>query len=144
MTAFRQLTSKFSVSPQLKVGDFATAASEGFVAIICNRPDGESPFQMNQAAAAAAADQAGLAFHALPITMGAISEEDVSAVLDLVESADGPILGYCASGTRSCVLWAMAEARRGDTSVDEIIRLGAEAGYDLAGLAPTLSGLAKV
>jgi uncharacterized protein (TIGR01244 family) len=62
-------------------------------------------------------------------------------MVDLLEGADGPVLAFCRSGTRSCNLWALARARMGD-SPDELIAKGAEVGYDLSGLRPLLDQLA--
>ncbi|MBT6544024.1 MAG: TIGR01244 family phosphatase, partial [Rhodobacteraceae bacterium] len=56
-----------------------------------------------------------------------------------INSADGPVLAYCASGTRSTVIWALGQI--GTLPVDEILNQAAQAGYDLSGLRPTLQGL---
>ena len=37
-------------------------------------------------------------------------------------STDGPVLAYCRSGTRSTLLWALAEASRQDTLPDLLTR----------------------
>jgi uncharacterized protein (TIGR01244 family) len=48
-----------------------------------------------------------------------------------LESAPGPVLAFCRSGTRSTLVWALARARMGDDA--ETLRAKAEAaGYDLA------------
>ena len=44
--------------------------------------------------------------------------------------ADGPILAYCRSGTRSTLLWALAEASRGGNP-QKIAANAANAGYDV-------------
>ena len=58
-----------------------------------------------------------------------------------LESARGKILAYCRSGTRSTLLWALAEASNG-RSPDDLARAAAEAGYDLASIRPLLDMLA--
>ena len=57
-----------------------------------------------------------------------------------VASAHGPVLAFCRSGTRSCNLWALAQARNG-ADADELIAKGAGAGYNLDGLRPLLDQL---
>ncbi|MBT8412600.1 MAG: TIGR01244 family phosphatase, partial [Octadecabacter sp.] len=52
----------------------------------------------------------------------------------------GPVLAYCASGTRSSIVWALGQA--GTMATDEIITAAAAAGYDLSGLKPQLDALA--
>jgi uncharacterized protein (TIGR01244 family) len=50
--------------------------------------------------------------------------------------AQGPVLAYCASGTRCSVLWSLVKA--GSMPTDEILQATAKAGYDLSGLRPRL------
>ena len=51
-----------------------------------------------------------------------------------VEAAQGPVLAYCRSGTRSIVTWAIGQAQSGVMDRQTLIALGAEAGYDLSGV----------
>ena len=55
-------------------------------------------------------------------------------------AADGPLLAYCRSGTRSCHLWALAAAQ-GGADADELVAKAANAGYDLSGMRPVLERL---
>ena len=47
------------------------------------------------------------------------------------------MLGYCRSGTRSTLLWSLAQAR-GGVSPDSIAEAAAEAGYDVAPVRPAM------
>ena len=58
----------------------------------------------------AAAKAAGLAYAAIPVTHAGFAEWQVTAMSDAIENADGKILAYCRSGTRSTLLWALARA----------------------------------
>jgi sulfide:quinone oxidoreductase len=49
-----------------------------------------------------------------------------------------PVLAYCRSGTRSIQLWGLASGIKG-MSPDAIVQAGAQAGYDLTGVANWLS-----
>jgi uncharacterized protein (TIGR01244 family) len=49
-----------------------------------------------------------------------------------VAEAKGPVLAFCRSGTRSIVIWSLGQAQSGARPRDELVRLGAEAGYDLS------------
>jgi uncharacterized protein (TIGR01244 family) len=51
------------------------------------------------------------------------------------------VLAYCRSGTRSCNLWALARAKRGDHP-DTLMAKAAAAGYDLTGIRAMLDTLA--
>jgi len=133
MTPFRQVTDQFSTSPQISEADVAAAAAQGFVLIINNRPDGEDPAQPTGAVIEAAARSAGLDYVAIPVRGGPTSEQ-VAAVREAIDQADGPVLAYCRSGTRSIVTWAIGQAQAGTLEPDTLIALGAQAGYDLSGI----------
>ena len=64
----RMLTPVYSVSPQILPEDMADIAARGFATVICNRPDGEEPPDIQADVMAEAAAKAGLAFHVLPLT----------------------------------------------------------------------------
>jgi uncharacterized protein (TIGR01244 family) len=127
---FRRLTDRVLVSPQIDLPQVAEAAQQGISLIINNRPEDESDDQTPGAAIAEAAAAAGIAYRAIPITHAGFSEGQVAAMADALATADGPVLAYCRSGTRSTLLWALAEARRG-VSPHSLTATAAEAGYDV-------------
>lgn len=131
MSEFRRLNENISVSPQLALDDVAEAAAQGFAVIVNNRPDGEEPSAPQGDAIAAAAAAAGLNYVAIPIGHAGFSEPQVDAMIAAMEQAEGPILAYCRSGTRSTLLWALASAKQGETP-DTIARTAAQAGYDVS------------
>jgi uncharacterized protein (TIGR01244 family) len=128
---FRKLTDKVLASPQIGRDEVAAAAAEGVTLIINNRPEGESDDQTAGAEIEAAAKAAGLGSVAIPVTHAGFSEAQVKSMAEALAGADGKVLAYCRSGTRSTLLWALAEASRG-ANPDELARHAAEAGYDLA------------
>lgn len=133
MTDFRRVTDQFSVSPQIAPADVAAAAAQGFVLIVNNRPDGEDPAQPAGAEIEAAAKAAGLGYVAIPVRGGPTIEQ-VTALRETVEAANGPVLAFCRSGTRCIVTWSLGQAEAGARSRQELIDLGAQAGYDLSGV----------
>lgn len=141
MSEFRTVTPDFAVAPQLDLEDFARAAAAGFKIVVNNRPDREQPNQMTGAEAEAAAKAAGLRYVALPFT-GAPAPAIVAETAALLDEAEGPVLAYCKSGTRSVTAWAFAQALSGRRRPEEIIALAAGAGYDLAGARGALDRLA--
>jgi uncharacterized protein (TIGR01244 family) len=133
MTDFRKVTPDFSVAPQIAVSDMPVAAERGFTLVINNRPDGEAPDQPSSAQMQAAAQAAGLDYVHIPVR-GGPTPEQVDAVREAVATAKGPVLAFCRSGTRSIVTWSLGQAREGRRPRDELVSLGAEAGYDLSGV----------
>ena len=132
MSDIRRVTDAFAVAPQLAPEDVAQAAAMGFRLLINNRPDGEAPGQPSGAAMATAAEAAGLGYAHIPFA-GSPGPREVEAVRAAVLSANGPVLAFCRSGTRSITAWAQGQAEGGDRPRAELVRLGREAGYDLSG-----------
>ncbi|MBO9467021.1 TIGR01244 family phosphatase [Tropicibacter sp. R15_0] len=135
----RQITPSYFVSPQISPEDAQTIKDAGFVRVICNRPDAEIPPSHQADAMGEAMRAAGLEFEVLPLTHQTMTPENVARQMELA-SAEGPVLAYCASGTRCTVIWALSQAT--EKSADEILSTAANAGYDLAGLRPTLDAIA--
>lgn len=140
MADIRTINESVSVAPQITVDDIAAIKAAGFVAIVNNRPDEEEAGQPAGDAIRAAAEAAGLAYVAIPITHAGFSHPQIDAMTQALTAADGPVLAYCRSGTRSCNLWALAEAKAGGDSA-ELVEKAAGAGYDLSGIRPTLDAL---
>ena len=133
MADFRKVTDDFTVAPQIAAGDLAEAAKLGFILVINNRPDGEQPGQPTSAEMEAAACAAGLDYVHIPV-VGGPGPAQVEAVRLAVDAADGPVLAFCRSGTRSVVTWSIGQASSGARPRDELKALGAAAGYDLSGV----------
>ncbi|MCC5975376.1 MAG: TIGR01244 family phosphatase [Rubellimicrobium sp.] len=134
----RELASDYSVSPQIAPEDLAAVAAAGFKTVLCNRPDAEVPPELSAAAIRAAAEAVGLHFVENPVTHQTLTAEVVAAQSAAMADAGGPVLAYCASGTRSTILWSLGQA--GQLPADEIITRAARAGYDMEGLRARLSG----
>jgi uncharacterized protein (TIGR01244 family) len=141
MADIRTVNERVSVAPQITPDDVAALKEAGFVAIVNNRPDDEEPGQPSGAAIRAAAEAAGMAYAEIPVTHAGFSHPQIDAMTAALTAADGPVLAYCRSGTRSCNLWALAAAKAG-RNPELLIRQAADAGYDLSGMRPTLDALA--
>jgi uncharacterized protein (TIGR01244 family) len=132
MAEFKHVTDEFSTSPQIDVADVARAKAQGVGLIIDNRPDGEDPAAPQSADIEAAAKAAGIAFVHIPVVGGATPEQ-VAAMRAAIDAADGKVLAYCRSGTRSINTWALGQDEKGR---DALVELGAAAGYDLSNVLP--------
>ena len=137
---FRTLDDGLLVSPQITTADVAEAAQLGVKLIINNRPEGEEPGQPTGDEIAAAAAEHGIAYVAIPVTHAGFSMPQLDATIDAIAEAQGPILAYCRSGTRSTLLWALARAKQGDAP-DTLAGKAAEAGYDLSPIRVMLDSL---
>jgi sulfide:quinone oxidoreductase len=132
----KKISPFLSVSPQITAADVGILATQGFRTIICNRPDGEADDQPAMASIGAAAERHGLRFHEQPVKSGQLTDDDVDRFAALLELAEGPVLAFCRTGTRSITLWALSEARH--LSPDSILASARNQGYDLEGLGARL------
>ncbi|WP_147110982.1 TIGR01244 family sulfur transferase [Tateyamaria sp. syn59] len=136
----RQITPSYFVAPQLDPADMPAIAAAGIKTVICNRPDAEVPPAFQADALEAAAQAAGLTFYRLPLTHQTMTPDNVAQQMAYAEEAELPALAYCASGTRSTVVWCLGQAGR--MSCDDILQAARTGGYDLDTLRPTLEAMA--
>jgi len=96
----RPLSPDFAVSPQISVDDVAAIAADGYTHVICNRPAFESAPEDSPEAIKAAVEAAGLGWSDNPLAHGQLTMEHLEA-----QKVPGKVLAYCASGTRSSVIF---------------------------------------
>lgn len=137
----RPLSDDYAVSPQIAPTDVAAIAEAGYTTLVCNRPDGEIPPEVQADAIRAAAEAAGLNFVLNPVIGGAISMDNVTAQAQAISGSTGPVLAYCASGNRSSIVWALAHA--GKRPTDDLIAIPARYGYGLEPFRATIDQLAQ-
>ena len=120
------------VSDQLKDERFAKrAASYGIKTVICNRPDGEAPDQPSFEQVKAWLNANGIE-HVIymPVVMDGITDETLDHFQTTVANSEAPIMAFCRTGTRSSMLWALNQARRG-VEVNSLIKAASLANIDL-------------
>ncbi len=138
----RQITPDFAAAPQIDPSDMEAVAALGFSTVINNRPDREIPPPLHADAMRAAAEAAGLRYVENPADTRSMTMDAVRAQAGAIDASPGPVLAYCASGTRSTILWALSMAGR--MTVEEIIGAAAAGGYDLTPFRPQIEGLAQI
>ncbi len=135
----KKLSDKFYVAGQISPQEMPDFAEAGIGIIINNRPDGEAALQTPGAVIMAAAQNQDMNYIPIPVA-GGISPEQVAALRTILDNAGEPVLAYCASGTRSTILWAMSQA--GTMETEDILKAAADAGYDLSQYAPMIESVA--
>ncbi len=125
----RQLTPRYYVAPQISPDEMGALKEAGITRILCNRPDEEVPPAFGSAAMQVAAEAAGLEFALQPLTHQTMNEEVILHNRSIGADFDGVTLAYCASGTRSCIAWALGQA--GLQSADDILAAARAGGYDV-------------
>ena len=127
-----KVSKNYHVAPQIEIEDIKKLADAGFTKIICNRPNEEIPVELHSDYMAIAAKAAGISFDVLPLTHQAMTPENIAKQAELIDTASGPVLAYCASGTRCTVIWALGQS--GKMSANDIIQTALQAGYNIEGL----------
>lgn len=137
---FAKISDRFSTTGQIVPEDMEQVAADGFKTVINNRPDGEGgPEQPTSDACRAAAEDAGLTYHYIPMTMQGMSMELLGDFHRAVADSPQPVLAHCKSGARSTALWALTEACYNEREIDDVLDDAKRAGYDLSGLRPMLA-----
>ncbi len=137
---FRTLTDLMLVSPQIDLDSVRAARDAGVTLIINNRPDDEEPGQINGAEIEAAAQALGMDYVAIPVTHSGFSQPQVLAMSEALDRTPGQVLAYCRSGTRSTLLWSLAQASEG-ADPDELTEIASTAGYDVSPIRPLMDML---
>jgi uncharacterized protein (TIGR01244 family) len=125
------LDDETAISSPIGPDGVAGAADAGFLAIINNRPDGEEDHQPNSHSIEFAAKNRDLAYRHVPISIRALSMEDVAAMRSAIDETPSPRVAFCRSGARSYLMWALTKAEDGH-DLDGLIDQAAERGYDIS------------
>ena len=127
---FRELDKQVLVADAPMQGkDMAEAAARGVTLAINNRPDHEETGQWNSTDLEDAARAAGLDYVHIPVGTE-FTADKVAALTEAMAGAEGRVLVFCQSGTRSTYLWALARAREGAVP-EALAQNAARAGYNL-------------
>ncbi|WP_209426640.1 TIGR01244 family sulfur transferase [Pararhodobacter sp. SW119] len=136
----RPLDSNYAVTPQITPEDIPDIAAAGFDTVICNRPDGENPPDLNAETLRPKIEAAGMKLVVNPIVGGALNMENVAAQKAAIEGG-GKVLAYCASGNRSSIAWALALA--GTRPTEELVAAGEKYGYQTPQFRDLIEKLAR-
>lgn len=131
------------LDPQVLVADapmearfMADAAAKGVTLVVNNRPDYEETGQWMSEGLEKAARDAGMDYVHIPVSTE-FSDDKVAALTEALLGAEGRVLIFCKTGTRSTYLWALAQAKAGE-SPEALDRSARRAGYGLGPLMPWL------
>lgn len=136
------LTPNLSALPQPSVEEVGELADRGYRSIIGNRPDGEAPDQPKWNDVKAAALARGMDTVHIPVVASKIDEADIRAFREALERLPKPIAAFCRTGTRSTLLWALAN--EASLTADERIKVAAKEGYALEPFRALIEGANEV
>ena len=137
---FRRLSDTVLASPQISIADLTEAKALGVGLVINNRPEGEIDDQVPGPEIEAAARGMGMDYVAIPVTHAGFSGPQVEAMAAALANSGGKVLAYCRSGTRSTLLWALAQASEG-ADLEAVTAQAADAWYDVSPVRPLMDML---
>lgn len=123
------ITPNFTALAQPTINEIGKLADRGYRSIIGNRPEGEERDQPEWSQLKAAAAARNMHAVHIPVTASRITDVDIQAFRDALERLPKPIAAFCRTGTRSTLLWALAN--EANLTVDERLSIAAKEGYDL-------------
>lgn len=139
---FMTLDRKVSVCGQLSPSDFPEVAAQHFQAFVNNRPDGEAWFgQTEHAELERTARLAGVTAYSVPFTLQTLTTGDVRRFHDVLATTPGKVLISCASGFRSALIWAIANAAFDGADLDAAMQAAKSAGRPLDKQRPLIEQL---
>lgn len=132
----KTLSPTVSVSPQIASNDIDAIVAAGVKIVVCHRPDEE----LNPAFAEAEPTHSDLedllGQHDIRLIYQPIqhvSEPELQRFADiLADHADAPLLAYCTTGTRSCLLWALVQVHVHQQPRESVLATAECAGYAIA------------
>ncbi|MDK4698306.1 TIGR01244 family sulfur transferase [Kingella negevensis] len=129
--AIEKIADYLYVSNQLDERWAKRVAMYDIKTVICNRPDGEEPNQPSFETVKGWLNAAGIE-HVIymPVVMDSIDDAALQEFQETVAKSPAPILAYCRSGTRSAMMWALAQTKRG-VEVNSLIKAAELANIDL-------------
>lgn len=137
----KSLTPEIGVTGQILASEIDAVAKAGYKTVICNRPDGEGNDQPLFHEIEAAAKQAGMTAHYLPVESGKVSDDDAVKFGKLMDGSAKPVIAFCRTGTRSVTLWSLSQAGR--MPLPDILSKAKDAGYDMSGVVRRIANKGK-
>jgi len=134
----KKLSENVYVLGQIRPDDLPAMSEAGIKTIINNRPDGEIAGQPTGDDIKIAAENQGMQYVAIPIA-GGFTLDQVESLRAILKDENVPVLAYCASGTRSALLWALSQA--GQMTTDDILEAARKAGYEFGGYADMIESV---
>jgi len=113
----KPLSRALSVSKQLLPDQAFQVAELGFKLVICNRPDGESEGQPTSAEIEASLNSVGVGYKRIFMAPDTLPESVLNEFTESLEAADGVVLAFCQTGTRSAGLWAATKKEEDSRNV---------------------------
>lgn len=129
--AIEKIADYLYVSKQLDERIAKRAAQYEIKTVICNRPDGEEEGQPSFETVKEWLNKYGIEnVIYMPVVMNDIDDNALEEFKQAVAKSPAPILAYCRTGTRSSMMWALNQVKRG-VEVNSVIKAAELANINL-------------
>jgi uncharacterized protein (TIGR01244 family) len=131
MTYARSISAKVAVGGQPSAEDLERLRSQGFVAVVNLRGDGEADQPLPPAEEGDAAAAVGLAYDHIPVSLAALDADQVDKLRAVVDAAQGPVYVHCGAGQRACALSLLAAMDLGNGLAEDLVAKAAARGFPI-------------
>lgn len=107
---------------QLSVESLTLAKQQGFLSVVCLRPDGEGGVdQPNHQVLMQQCEALALGFAYVPVEIGDITKANAERLQNQLQHLPPPVLAFCASGHRAQALYERAASIQAETYFDVLV-----------------------
>lgn len=124
-----KLSDRLSAGGQPTENDLHKLVEAGFKSVVNLRTEGEKNQPMSPDAERAKAEEAGLGYRHVPVSVTALSAGDLDTFRKAIEELQGPVYVHCGAGQRACAFSLLVE--RQDKTPDAVLKEAEQKGIDL-------------
>ena len=133
---FRHITEDYAAGGQPSIEELRQLPALGFKSLMINRPDGETPDQPAHGDELAVAAELGLEVSVVPLVPGHLTPELIDEFKAEYDRLPKPIFAHCKAGSPQ--RYAVGAGAKGQMPAEDIVKLAADAGFDVSMLRPLL------
>ncbi len=138
-TVFQKLEETVFVAPQIRTEQISDIIDSGIKTVICHRPDEEIMPEFSQITPYHQNLSEQLKQHDIELIYQPIyniSMPQIEELAKILKEKEQPVLMYCASGTRSAIVWGLSQVLIEQRPKPKIIQSAENAGYAISQYLP--------
>ena len=125
-----QFNDQLTVGPQPSEEELKSLPNEGFKSVINFRTEGEDEQPMSPSDEGGKAEESGLNYLHLPVSMDAMDESKVDGFREQYKSLPKPVFAHCKSGKRAGAMMMMHTAVEQGMSGEQALDKAREMGFE--------------
>lgn len=127
----KNLAPNYSCSAQITIDELKQLHRQGVKSLICFRPDGEHPDQIQFDEVTRHASELNIICYHLPYDTQQITADLLTRFHNVIEDAPKPAHAFCKTGRRAALPVAFSRLKNGE-KLDDVVAEFKEHGFDVA------------